>query len=36
MRTKIASVPWRRLLYTAATLTTLVMAAAAKWRPSPK
>jgi hypothetical protein len=35
MRTKIANIPWRRLLYTAATLATLVLAAGAKWRPAP-
>jgi hypothetical protein len=35
MRTKIKSIPWRRLLYTAATLATLVLAAGAKWRPTP-
>jgi hypothetical protein len=35
MRTKIASIPWRRLLYTGVTLATFVLAAGAKWRPSP-
>lgn len=35
MRTKIVSVPWRSLLYTTATLATLVLAAGAKWRPGP-
>lgn len=33
MRTKIMNIPWRRLLYTGATLATLVIAAGAKWRP---
>jgi hypothetical protein len=33
MRTKIASVPWYRLLYTGAALMTLALAAGAKWRP---
>lgn len=36
MRTKIASIPWRNLIYTAATMATmatLALAAGAKWRP---
>ena len=33
MRTKITSVPWRRILFTAATMATLALAAGAKWRP---
>jgi len=33
MRTKIASIRWRHLLYTGATLATLLLAAGAKWRP---
>jgi hypothetical protein len=35
MRTKFRSIPWRSLIYTGATLATLVLAAGAKWRPSP-
>jgi hypothetical protein len=34
MRAKIASFPWRRLLFTAATLATMLLAAGAKWRPN--
>lgn len=34
MRIKIASIPWRRLLYTGATLAMFVLAAGAKWRPN--
>ena len=34
MRTKIASIPWRNLIYTAATMATLALAAGAKWRPT--
>jgi hypothetical protein len=33
MRTKITSIPWRRLVVTAATMATLALAAGAKWRP---
>ncbi len=33
MRNKIASVPWRRLLFTGATLGMMLLAAGAKWRP---
>lgn len=33
MRAKLASIPWRRLLYSGATLATMVLAAGAKWRP---
>ena len=33
MRTKMASTRWRSLIYTAATLATLALAAGAKWRP---
>jgi hypothetical protein len=33
MRAKIASFPWRRLLFTGATLATMLLAAGAKWRP---
>ncbi|MEY2517864.1 MAG: hypothetical protein QOJ89_5228 [bacterium] len=33
MRTRISNIPWRRLLYTGATLATFVLAAGAKWRP---
>ncbi len=33
MRAKLASIPWRRLLYSGATLATMVFAAGAKWRP---
>ena len=34
MRTKIAQIPWRNLIYTAATVATLALAAGAKWRPT--
>ena len=34
MRRKLSTVPWRHLLYTAATMATLALAAGAKWRPS--
>ncbi len=34
MRAKIVTFPWRRLLFTAATLATMLLAAGAKWRPS--
>ena len=30
---KFASIPWRSLLYSGATLATLLLAAGAKWRP---
>ena len=33
MGAKIASIPWRRLLFTSVTLATFVLAAGAKWRP---
>ena len=33
MQTQIASIPWRRLLYTGATLAMMALAAGAKWRP---
>ena len=33
MRRKISNVPWRQLLFTAATMATLALAAGAKWRP---
>jgi hypothetical protein len=31
---KLASIQWRTLLYTGATLATLLLAAGAKWRPN--
>ncbi len=31
---KLASIQWRTLLYTGATLATLLIAAGAKWRPN--
>ena len=34
MRQRLSNVPWRQLMYTAATMATLVLAAGAKWRPS--
>ena len=34
MKEKIASIRWRSLLYSAATLATLLIAAGAKWRPN--
>jgi hypothetical protein len=34
MRAKIATFPWRRLLFTTATLATMLLAAGAKWRPN--
>jgi hypothetical protein len=34
MRAKIASFPWRSLLFTTATLATMLLAAGAKWRPN--
>lgn len=33
MREKIASIPWRRLLWSGATLATTLLAVGAKWRP---
>jgi hypothetical protein len=33
MRGKLSSTNWRALLYTAATLATLLLAAGAKWKP---
>jgi hypothetical protein len=33
MRDKISSVPWKRLLWSAATFMTMVLAAGAKWKP---
>jgi hypothetical protein len=33
MREKIASIPWRRLLWSGATLATMLLAAGAKWKP---
>ena len=30
---KLASIPWRSLLYSGAALATLLLAAGAKWRP---
>jgi hypothetical protein len=33
MKNKIASLPWRRLLLTGATLATLLLAAGAHWKP---
>ena len=30
---KLASIPWRTLLYSGASLATLLIAAGAKWRP---
>jgi hypothetical protein len=33
MPTKIVSVPWRRLMFTAVTMATMALAAGAKWRP---
>jgi hypothetical protein len=33
MREKIASFPWRRLLWSGATLATMLLAAGAKWKP---
>jgi hypothetical protein len=33
MKKKLASIPWRSLLYSGATLATLLFAAGAKWRP---
>ena len=33
MRDKISSVPWKRLLWSVATLMTMVLAAGAKWKP---
>ena len=35
MKEKLAAVPWRRLLYTGATMATMLLAAGAKWRPKP-
>jgi hypothetical protein len=32
MRANIAKFPWRRLLYTSATLATFLLAAGAKWK----
>jgi hypothetical protein len=32
-KSKIASIPWRQVLFSAATLSTLLVAAGAKWRP---
>ena len=32
MRANIAKVPWRRLLYTGATLAAFLLAAGAKWK----
>lgn len=32
MRANIAKFPWRRLLYTGATLATFLLAAGAKWK----
>jgi hypothetical protein len=34
MRQKVMSVNWRHLVYTAATLATLLLAAGARWKPS--
>jgi hypothetical protein len=33
MRDKLSSVRWLRLLYSGATLATLLLAAGAKWKP---
>ena len=33
MRTKIMNIPWRSLMYSGATLATMLLAAGAKWRP---
>jgi len=33
MRSKIAAVNWRYVLYTGASLATLLMAAGARWKP---
>ena len=36
MRTKVLAVNWRHLIYTAATMATLLLAAGARWKPSTK
>jgi hypothetical protein len=36
MREKILRTNWRHLLYTAATLATLLLAAGARWKPTSK
>ena len=33
MRDKLGSIPWRRLLLSAATVATMLLAAGAKWKP---
>jgi hypothetical protein len=33
MRVKLSSVNWRHVLYTGATLATMLLAAGARWRP---
>lgn len=33
MLERIASIPWRRLLWSGATLATMLLAAGAKWKP---
>ena len=33
MRTKIKNIPWKSLMYSGATLATMLLAAGAKWRP---
>ena len=34
MKNKIMSIPWRRLLFTGATLATMLLAAGARWKPA--
>jgi hypothetical protein len=34
MRVKLTSVNWRHLLYSGATLATLLLAAGARWKPN--
>ena len=33
MKHKLASIPWKRLLFTGATLATMLLAAGARWKP---